>query len=113
MNYNMIYKIYFSRFAAFFFFLLATSCGNQRYLKSHSESAEKPHKRVFDEYMVAKNKINFEKQSYKIEEDSETLWYELASIIRQNPDVSIAKGFRQWVHHLNDSVSVLYRYDKK
>lgn len=113
MNYNMRYKLFLFRFCTLFFFLLATSCGNQRYLKSHSESAEKPHKRVFDEYMVAKNKINFEKQKYTIEEDSETLWYELASIIRQNPDVSIAKGFRQWVYHLNDSVSVPYKYNRK
>ena len=93
--------------------LLTNSCGNQKFLRSHSESTERPRKRVFDEHMVVKNKLNFVKQSYKIQEDYDNLWYEISTIVQQNPDRSVVKGFRQWVHHLNDTLSFPYRYNKK
>jgi outer membrane protein assembly factor BamA len=93
--------------------LLASSCGNQKFLKSHSASAERPRKRAFDEHMVVKNKLNFMKQSYKIQEDYDNLWYEISTIVQQTPDRSVVKGFRQWVHHLNDTLSLPYRYNKK
>jgi len=93
--------------------LLTNSCGNQKFLKSHSASTERPRKRAFDEHMVVKNKLNFVKQSYKIQEDYDNLWYEISTIVQQNPDRSVVKGFRQWVHHLNDTLSLPYRYNKK
>ncbi len=94
------------------FCLLTSSCNNQRFLKSHSESKNNPRKRVFDEFMVIKNKLNFVKQNYKIQEDYGNLSYEISTIIRQNPDKSFVKGFRQMVYHLNDTFSIPYKYNK-
>lgn len=95
------------------FCLVISGCGNKKYLKSHSKSPEQPRNRVFDEYMVVKNNIEFVKQKYKIQEDSDNLWYELSTIIKQIPDRSIVKGFRQWVYHLNDTLVVPYKYNRK
>lgn len=92
--------------------ILMSSCGNRKFLKSHSKSVEKPRVRIFDEYMVAKNQINFLKQKYKIQEDSENLYYEMSSIIQQVPDRSVIKGFRQMVYHLNDTLSIPYKFDR-
>lgn len=89
-----------------------SSCGNRKFLKSHSKSIKKPRSRVFDEYMVVKNQINFLKQKYKIEEDSENLYYEMSSTIQQVPDRSIIRGFRQMVYHLNDTLSVPYKFNR-
>lgn len=90
---------------------MLSSCGNRKFLKSHSESAEKPRKRVFDEKMLVKNKLNFAKQNYKIQEDYDNLWYELSTVIRQNPDRSVIRGFRQWVYHLNDTLAIPYKWN--
>jgi outer membrane protein assembly factor BamA len=73
---------------------------------------EKPRTRVFDEHMVAKNSINFIKQKYKIQEDSENLYYEMSSFIQQIPDRSVIKGFRQVVYHLNDTLSTPYKFNR-
>jgi outer membrane protein assembly factor BamA len=73
---------------------------------------EEPRTRVFDEYMVAKNQLNFLEQKYKIQEDFENLNYEMFSIIQQVPDRSVIKGFRQMVYHLNDTLSIPYKFDR-
>jgi outer membrane protein assembly factor BamA len=73
---------------------------------------EKPQVRVFDEHMVAKNSINFLKQKYKIQEDSENLYYEMSSFFQQIPDRSVIKGFRQMVYHLNDTLSIPYKFNR-
>jgi outer membrane protein assembly factor BamA len=108
MKYKYSYYI-----LAFIFACIVSSCGNQKYLKSHSLSTEKSHKRIFEEHMVVNNKISFREQNYKIQEDYDNLIYEISTIIRQVPDRSFIKGFRQWVYHLNDTLSVPYNYDKK
>ncbi|BDS12296.1 BamA/TamA family outer membrane protein [Aureispira anguillae] len=95
-----------------FLCLLMSSCGNHKYLKSHSKSTEKPRNRVYDEHRVVKNELNFVKQKYKIQEDYENLWYEISTIIKQVPDRSVVKGFRQWVYHLNDTLSTSYRFNR-
>lgn len=92
--------------------LLMSSCGNRKYLKSHSKSTEKPRVRVFDEFMVIKNNLDFVKQKYKIQEDFENLWYEMSTIIKQVPDRSVIKGFRQWVYHKNDTLSIPYVFNR-
>lgn len=73
---------------------------------------EKPRVRVFDEHMIVKNSINFLKQKYKIQEDSENLYYEMYSILQQVPDRSVIKGFRQMVYHLNDTLSIPYKFNR-
>ncbi|CAA6829162.1 MAG: Surface antigen (D15) [uncultured Aureispira sp.] len=73
---------------------------------------ENPRNRVFEEHMIAKNAINFLKQKYKIQEDSENLYYEMYSILQQIPDRSIIKGFRQMVYHLNDTLSMPYKFNR-
>ncbi|WMX17190.1 BamA/TamA family outer membrane protein [Aureispira sp. CCB-E] len=107
-------KYKFEHFSCIFLLLclLMSSCGNRKFLKSHSKSMEKPRVRVFDEYMVKKNQINFLKQKYKIQEDSENLYYEMSSIIQQVPDRSIIRGFRQMVYHLNDTLSIPYKFNR-
>lgn len=108
----MKYKRPFYFLSALLFLITVSSCGNIKYLKSHSESTERPRKRVFDEHMLVRNKLNFVKQTYKIEEDYDNLWDELSSVIPQKPDQSIFKGFRKWVYHTNDTESIRYKYNK-
>ena len=109
----MKYKFEHFSLIAILFCFIASSCGNQKFLRSHSLSPEKPRKRVFDEYMVVKNKFNFLKQNYKIQEDFDNLSYELSSILQQSPDRSLIRAFRQWVYHLNDTLSYPYKYNKE
>jgi len=92
--------------------LLTTSCGNIKYLKCKS-SEKRPRKRVFVNHWLVKNSIKFVKQKYKIQEDSDNLYYSLESTILQRPDRSIVKGFRKWVYHQNDTMSVRYVFDKE
>jgi outer membrane protein assembly factor BamA len=92
--------------------ILMSSCGNRKFLKSHSKSVEKYRARVFDEHMIVKNVINFQKQKYKIQEDSENLYYEMYSILQQVPDRSVIKGFRQAIYHLNDTLSIPYKFNR-
>jgi outer membrane protein assembly factor BamA len=73
---------------------------------------KKPRVRIFDEHMIVKNSINFLKQKYKIQEDSENLYYEMYSILQQVPDRSVIKGFRQTVYHLNDTLSIPYKFNR-
>ncbi len=108
----MKYKFYLF-FLSIIFCLACSSCGNRKFLKNHSLSAEKPRKRVFDEFMVVNNKLNFLEQNYKIQEDFDNLWYELSTVIRQTPDKSFIKGFRQWVYHANDTLAIPFKYSKK
>jgi outer membrane protein assembly factor BamA len=81
-------------------------------LKSKSNE-EHPRKRKFVEHWVHKNSIKFKKQQYNLGEDAENLSYDLESTILQQPDQSIIRGFRRWVFHTTDSMSVKYVFDKK
>lgn len=92
--------------------ILGSSCGNHKYLKSHSKSVDHPQQRVYDELMVIKNKINLDQQKYKIK-DEELLEYQISTIIRQTPDHSILGGIRQAIYHANDTLSIRYVYDRK
>lgn len=92
--------------------IFGSSCGNHKYLKSHSKSAEQPRQRVYDELMVIKNKIDLDQQKYKIK-DEELLEYEISTIIQQTPDRSILRGIRQAIHHANDTLSIRYKYNRK
>ncbi|MGH1338419.1 MAG: BamA/TamA family outer membrane protein [Aureispira sp.] len=89
---------------------LLGSCGNKKYLKSHSKSVERPHKRVYDEHQVVKNKLNLDQQNYKIQEDADNLWTEISTIIQQVPRGNF---LRTWMYHTNDTLSIKYRFDKK
>lgn len=86
------------------------SCGNNKYLKSHSKSIERPQKRVYDEHLVVKNKLNLDQQSYKIREDADNLWTEISTIIQQVPKGNF---IRRWIYHVNDTLSVKYTFDKE
>lgn len=92
--------------------LFFTSCGNIKYLECES-SEKRPRKREFIEHWVHKNTIKFEKQTYNLGEDTENLSVDLESTILQQPDKSIISGFRKWVYHTTDSMSVKYVFDKK
>lgn len=83
-------------------------CGNKKYLKSHSKSEERPGKRVYDEHWVVKNKLNLDQQNYKIREDADNLWTEISTIIQQEPSSNF---IRQWIYHVNDTLSVKYIFD--
>lgn len=89
-----------------------SSCGNLKYLKVESTEGE-PHKRKFVDHWVHKNKIKYAKQAYDLGEDAENIDYELQSTILQQPDKSPLKGFRKFIYHTTDSVSVRYVFDKQ
>lgn len=90
--------------------LLLGSCGNKKYLKSHSKSPERPRKRVFEEHLVVRNKLNLDQQNYKIQEDADNLWTEISTIIQQVPSGNF---FRTWMHHITDTLSVKYTFDRE
>lgn len=92
------------------FTLLLGSCGNRKYLKSHSKSPERPRQRVFDEHLVGRNKLNLDQQNYKIQEDADNLWTEISTIIQQVPSGNF---LRTWMYHINDTLSVKYTFDKE
>ena len=92
--------------------LLTTSCGNVKYLECQSDK-KRPRKKQFIQHWVFKNTIKFAKQKYKIQEDTDELYYDLESTILQPADRSILRGFRKWVYHTNDSVSVRYIFSKE
>ncbi len=89
---------------------LLSSCGSNKYLKSHSKSVEQPRKRVYDEHLVARNKLDLDEQNYKIRENADNLWTEISTIIQQEPGGNF---FRKWIYHSNDTLSVKYTFDKQ
>ncbi|MFK7797713.1 MAG: BamA/TamA family outer membrane protein [Aureispira sp.] len=89
--------------------MLLGSCGNRKYLQRHSKSTEQPHKRVYDEHWVVKNKLNLDQQNYKIQEDADNLWTEISTIIQQNPSNNF---LRTWLYYNNDTLAVKYTFDR-
>jgi hypothetical protein len=120
----------------FFYFLLVVvliqSCNSKYYLRSHSY-AENPKLRIFDEYLLQRNRIinvNDKKLSanslvcedsvllfsnnYKLDKDLKSeIYYDLQSMIKQKPNKSFLflKPFL-WIHNLTDTLRVKYVYDK-
>lgn len=117
----------------FIFLMGLGACQNAKFLEAHSKATNK-HKRVFDEYLVVKNRIEINKkkknkkkngpilcadsvlvnvQNHEIASDiAYSIYSDLYAMLRQKPNKVFLWGRPfLWAHNVADTLKIKYVYD--